>query len=320
MNWATDVLSMACPKASRCIDPLRYFYRLPSPLRRHRIVQMATKLFPHSRRRLVPFNSGASAFLDLQDAEARNVFITGSFEPEFFEIATRIMAKGGVLFDGGANFGLCSFGLIPRIDVERTEFHLFEANANLEPFMRESRGVIAPHARMLINIGCLSDHEGQSRFEVDFRETGKSHLSDSGCVTVPNIVLDDYLRRMSLRKVRLLKLDIEGQELAALRGAKEALDTGLIDFVYCEIRSELLARYELVPLEVVEFFWAHKFKVFFCRSRDLVAPVNLRLDNHFILPLEQIGDRIPDGTDILAIHESVSMTPIDRRERANPTQ
>ena len=206
------------------MDPLRNFHRLPRPLRRHKVVQLATKLFPYSRHRLVQFNSGAHAFLDLQDAEARNVFVTRCFEPEFFEIATRIMARGGIFFDGGANFGLCSLGLLPRVDLEHTEFHLFEANANLEPFLRESQRLVAPHARVHINIGCLSDHEGRSRFEVNDTETGKSHLSDSGCLIASNIVLDDYLRRMAVDKVRLLKLDIEGQELAALRGASDALD------------------------------------------------------------------------------------------------
>jgi FkbM family methyltransferase len=185
---------------------------------------------------------------------------------------------------------------------------LFEANASLEPVLRESQRVVAPHARMRINIGCLSDREGESRFEVYQNDTGKSHLSDSGSLIVPNIVLDDYLRRMALAKVRLLKLDIEGQELAALHGAKEALDFGLIDFVYCEIRSELLARYGRTPIEVVELFSTHGFKPFFCRSRDLLAPVNVRLDNDLVLPLEAIRNRIPDGTDILAIHRSVSIT------------
>ena len=125
---------------------------------------------------------------------------------------------------------------------------------------------------------------------------------------------------MALSKVRLLKLDIEGQELAALRGAKEALDAGLIDFVYCEIRSELLARYRWTPIEVVEFFSTHGFKPFFCRSRDLVAPVNVRLDNDLSLPLEPIGNRIPEGTDILAIHESVSIRPLDARSGPHPKE
>ena len=289
------------------MDPLLHFHRLPRPLRRHKVVQLATKLFPGSGRRLVQFNSGARAFLDLQDAEARNVFITGCFEPEFFEIAATIMAKGGVFFDGGANFGLCSFGLLCRVDVERTDYHLFEANPNLEAFLRKSQRAIAPHARMHINIACLSDHQGESRFKIDNTDTGKSHLNDSGGFIVPNIVLDDYLRQTAVQKVRLLKLDIEGQELAALRGAKEALDAGLIDFVYCEIRSELLALYEVGPIDVIEFFLIHGFKTFLCRSRDLVAPVTVGLDNDLVLHLEEISDRISDGTDILAIHRSVSI-------------
>jgi FkbM family methyltransferase len=203
------------------MDPLLHFHQLPRPLRRHKVVQLATKLFPRSGRRLVQFNSGARAFLDLQDAEARNVFITGYFEPEFFEIAVTIMAKGGgAFFDGGANFGLCSFGLLSRVDVERADHHLFEANPNLEAFLRESQRAIAPNGQMFINIGCLSDHEGQSRFEVNEMDTGKSHLNDSGGLIVPNIVLDDYLRRAALHKIRLLKLDIEGRSWRHFMGLK----------------------------------------------------------------------------------------------------
>jgi hypothetical protein len=92
------------------------FGAMPLGLRRHSLVKFLLAVFPDSHDQLIEFNSGARAYVDLRDAEVRNVFLKRSFEAEFFRIAESVLACGGVYFDCGANFGLCTFGLLEAVD------------------------------------------------------------------------------------------------------------------------------------------------------------------------------------------------------------
>lgn len=48
------------------------------------------------------------------------------------------------------------------------------------------------------------------------------------------IVLDDFCRQHSIRRIHFLKIDVEGHELSILKGAKEMLGRGVIDFIQFE--------------------------------------------------------------------------------------
>ena len=52
--------------------------------------------------------------------------------------------------------------------------------------------------------------------------------------TVPVVTLDDALHDYGIERVDLLKLDLEGAELAALRGAARSLKSGVIRVVAFE--------------------------------------------------------------------------------------
>lgn len=47
--------------------------------------------------------------------------------------------------------------------------------------------------------------------------------------------LDNYCTKHSITKIDLLKIDTEGYELNVLLGAGNLLDTGAVDFIYCEV-------------------------------------------------------------------------------------
>jgi FkbM family methyltransferase len=66
----------------------------------------------------------------------------------------------------------------------------------------------------------VSDHNGTVRFVEDAELSGTSYVGDSGTIEVAACTLDDALTG---RHVGLLKLDIEGHELRAFRGAHRIL-------------------------------------------------------------------------------------------------
>jgi FkbM family methyltransferase len=282
----------------------------PAPvwLRRHLLVDCLLGVFPRSHDQWIEFNNHAKAFVDLRDPEVRNVFLKRSFEPDYLKLASAILSDGGVFFDCGANFGLCTFGLFPSIDIGRLSFHLFEANRNLIPYLEKSRSRF-PSAAINVVEGCVSDRPGTSPFQIDSQFSGHSHVDPEGTFAQENIVLDDYIERNGLEFVTLLKMDLEGQELSALRGLSKALCRRAIGVIYLEVRTELLERYDILPEQILHFLYEHDFRIFYCRDRDLFDRrlASIRFSRNGLNQLQLSEFRIKGGvleTDLLAIHTS----------------
>jgi len=64
----------------------------------------------------------------------------------------------------------------------------------------------------------LSDHSGSTRFTLD--NFGLSFVSQNGSEVISAVALDEY---MAGQRVTFIALDIEGEELSALRGAKNII-------------------------------------------------------------------------------------------------
>jgi FkbM family methyltransferase len=230
-------------------------------LRRHLLVNCLLGVFPKSHDRWIEFNGRAKAYVDLRDPEVRNVFLQRSLEPDFLQLASTVLSEGGVAFDCGANFGLFTFGLIPFIDLDRLSFHLFEANRNLIPYLEKSKNLF-PSASIKVVEGCVRDRPGKSRLQIDSQSTGHSHVDSDGTIAQENIVLDDYLERHGLEVVTFLKMDLEGQELTALRGLSRAFERRAIQVIYFEVRTEILQRYDILPEQIFHFLYGTGFGFF----------------------------------------------------------
>lgn len=146
-----------------------------------------------------------------------------------------------VAVDGGANRGdysRCVLDLARAAGVA-AEVHAFEPApvciaALAAAFGRE------PGFRLTAS--ALSDHVGEAPL-YDGR-SGSSHASlvaraevrsdTNASVSVPLVRLGDYLAANAITRVDLLKLDVEGHELAALRGLGEHLRPEVVDAIQFE--------------------------------------------------------------------------------------
>src|SRR5579863_2093860 len=116
----------------------RWFRQLPAPLQRHRLIKLLITVAPACRRSELHFNGSCKLIADLTDSWARQCFREGVFEQEFFEIVSPLIPEKGVLFDVGANFGWCSFGLFGARPKDEIHFSLFEANPAILECIKQS--------------------------------------------------------------------------------------------------------------------------------------------------------------------------------------
>jgi FkbM family methyltransferase len=281
------------------------FEKLPRMLRRHRLMRAWMRLTGEDPLQLVCIRDDAQGYADMSDGFLRLIVIEGDYEKDFFRIADALLQDGGEFLDVGANHGLLSFGLARKLD-QRVRFHLFEPNPTLLESIEKSRKLY-PSMRAELNALAICDVDGTISFEVQKEQTGASHISKSGGIPVRSMRLDTYLADKGVDRVDLLKLDIEGYELTALRGANLALKNRCIKAIYFEYFEKFLVRVAQ-PSSLFEFLDSWSYEVCFCRDADLFqqgpAPrVTVRegLPGHGLSLLPIAGRQVPAMTDLLAI-------------------
>ena len=179
----------------------------------------------------------------------------------------RLLERKSIFFDLGANVGFCSFGLIPTH--QRTEFHLFEANPNLIPLLRQSVE-LHPDQSFHLNHCCISDTHGKSNFQLEVNQTGQSHVSATPGkgIEVPNLVLDDYCDQNQIDCIDFAKIDIEGHELPALQGWQKNLSDHRVKAIYVEIIPENQKRYGRKTNAPLAYLESLGYSLFLCKDSD----------------------------------------------------
>jgi FkbM family methyltransferase len=274
--------------------------KLPRLLRRHRLMTAWMKLTGEPALQLVRIRDNAFGYADMSDGFLRLIVIDQGFEKDFFGIADRLLAGGGTFLDVGANHGLLSFGLAARHG-SAVDFHLFEPNPKLVASIEKTKSLY-PNMRLQLNAVAVSDTPGVVAFEIDEGQTGASHISAEGRgVQVPCITLDDYIERAGLKRIELVKLDVEGYELAALRGMVRALRSRTVGAIYFEYFEKWLQRVA-PPSELLKFLDGEGFVACFCREGDFGprggATHSLAEQGPPLLPIE--GHTLPAMTDLMA--------------------
>lgn len=298
------VISRQDERKSALPTAAQLFERLPRTLRRHKLMRAWMALTRESPLQLVRIRDEYFGYADMSDGFLRLIVIDGDFEKEFFALADAFLARGGVFIDAGANFGLLSCGLAGKHGA-KVHFHLFEPNRRLIEWINRSLARY-PGVECKVNCAAVSDRDGVVCFTVDAGQTGTSHITQDGGEQIASTTIDGYLDRQKIPLVALMKMDIEGYELTAVRGAAHSLQNRRIQAVYFEYFEKLLVRVAS-PQALLDEFDTLGYEVCFCRSGDLAArgggthTVRDSLPGHGLALAPVKGHAIPAMTDLLAV-------------------
>ena len=159
-----------------------------------------------------------------------SIITNNTYEPEVIKEIKLILNKGSTFIDGGANIGF--FSLIASKVVGATGSVIaFEPTPLTLNYLKKNINVNKIKNIIVIAKG-LSSSEKQLPFLLrkDNPEANSivakedDNLQDEGqIINISTISIDKFCSEKNIKKVDLIKLDIEGQELEAIRGAREIL-------------------------------------------------------------------------------------------------
>ncbi len=203
--------------------------------------------------------------VDPRDENGRRVFVEG-FDPR--ERLTRLfidlLRPGDGVLDIGANVGYYSM-VASHLVGPAGHVHAFEASPFVLPWLQNSVRLSGKNAANIHVHGvAVTDHCGETTFHAAAPEkTGFSSLRDLGDAaaartTVPCTAIDALLDR--LPRIRLVKMDIEGAELLALRGMTELIARDRPWFV-CEVDDTFLRALGGTAKELFELFATRRYHI-----------------------------------------------------------
>ena len=146
-----------------------------------------------------------------------------------------------VLFDVGANIGDYSIKLTEIFADQKYEIHAFEPSGKtydqLLANLSQTKGI------KINNVGCgdkeniqilYSNSDGSALASVYERKLDHYGISMDKKEEVKITTIDRYCEENGIGKIDFLKLDIEGHELSALRGAEKMIAGKKISFIQFE--------------------------------------------------------------------------------------
>lgn len=148
--------------------------------------------------------------------------------------------KSIVVFDVGANVGNYANAVYKTLD-GRTAIHAFEPSKKTYESLRrnttEIKNVVLNNFGLGSAVDTLtlySNRQGSGLASVYQRELGYAGISMDKTEEIQLSTIDTYCRENNIHRVHFLKLDIEGHELSALKGASQMLTNRKIDFIQFE--------------------------------------------------------------------------------------
>ena len=148
-------------------------------------------------------------------------YLYGGWERPQVRLMQKFVQQGSVAYDLGANYGMHTL-LMNRLVGTTGRVFAFEPSSEVFSALQGQLTLNPGHAVTPVN-RAVSQETGWATFDPSSdRATGA--LSDAGSVKVAVVSLDDFVFQEGNPAPHFMKIDVEGAESAALRGAGKVLE------------------------------------------------------------------------------------------------
>lgn len=204
------------------------------------------------------FPGGYTLLLNLREFWQR-LMLAGCYDSRELWVLKYLLRAGDVFLDVGANVGYYTLAAASKVQ-SSGQVYAFEPHPVMAAQLRNNCEQ-NPHLPIQIFETAVADQSGEASFYIPpdngFQSVEGSLVahSDFSEKKVPVVTLDQICRKVGPGKIQLAKIDIEGYEARALRGAQGLLSSGKLESLLCEVsdenRQEVFAILSAVDFEQV---------------------------------------------------------------------
>jgi FkbM family methyltransferase len=236
------------------------------------------------------------------------VYRTHFDDPKLLAIVSSLLRPGATVFDVGANYGQFALFVAPRLGHTGRVYAFEPAPAVWDRLQENLACNIAEHDCITSYRLALSDQPGQSYFYHYPENPAWNSLHPHGkwrtledrarnaLTILPQVVyqvdvttLDSFCAKAEITNIDLLKIDVEGYELAVLHGARKLLEQRRVGIVVFEICPDLTVAIGHDPRIVIEFFTKFGYQCYKVESDERLTPVGMDfefpyLSNYLAMP------------------------------------
>ena len=151
---------------------------------------------------------------------SRRSFLLGTYEVEQIEAFATSVREGDVVFDIGAHWGYYTLLASMRVGPAGQVFAFEPSQCNLRRLRRHCEINGCENVRLLDV--AVSDRNGTARLNEEHGSRA-AHLSEDGTADVKVVTLDSLVNNGLLPPPNVMKVDIEGAEVAMLKGSESVL-------------------------------------------------------------------------------------------------
>jgi FkbM family methyltransferase len=168
----------------------------------------------------------------------------GTFEPETLHAFAALLAPGMTVLDIGANVGLFTVVAARRVG-PTGRVHAFEPTPELAAHI-SSNLELNDLGNVAVNELAISDSDGHATLHfAEPNDPGENSIVNCTpgvrTLKVATVTIDDYIGRCRVGRVDVIKMDIEGAEMAALRGGPKLLSGDNSPVLVLEFHPSTLA-------------------------------------------------------------------------------
>lgn len=203
--------------------------------------------------------------LDLDEWIQKQIFFLGFFDEKGILFIKKHLKPGDVFVDIGANIG-CYTLLASKIVGKQGKVFAFEPIESV--FLRlqyniklnNQTNIVLEKKAIFENSGTLklylasSDNKGRSSILEQDSENGNVENVDA-------VSIDDYLANHIIDQLNLIKIDIEGAELYALKGMKNTIRK-FRPIILAEVSEDVLKNSTINTNEILDFFNEFNYQQF----------------------------------------------------------
>lgn len=217
-----------------------------------KVKRLIFKLFP-DKLYIRDISENISLRLDIKSRDESYIYTNGYWEKNVTALIRQICKTGDVVFDVGANIGYYTLITADLVGAEGRVYafepcprniHILESNVRQNHFGNISIETTALGEKPETTHMYFPDNVqfGSGGFFKDRRYLVRQEVQ----VTT----LDDFIKQRGITRIDFLKMDIEGGEVFALRGMKEALRQKIITYAFIDIHNTILSHSGYKPQEI----------------------------------------------------------------------